>query len=204
MKKLRKLSLVLTLVMILTGLFGVTAAATESPYFFELGGYTIHLAPGDVLTRPIIVDNSYSPTYSIYVVGNTSKDTYAWSDSFKTGGSMLEIHVGKDEKASSFAVHVYVDGLERYDSLCVYVVDPLKSDIDKTRAAAWQAKKAANAVQTEATEVYNGLVKNRGEAEAKKEAGLLAQYYEALAKTETGDVKAKDNERAFYFANFAK
>lgn len=204
MKKLKKLSLVLSLVMILTGLLGVTAMATDSPDFFDLRGYTIHLAPGDVLSRYIYVDNTYAPTYSVYLAGNTSRETYAWSDTFKTGGSNLEIHVGKDEKASSFEVYVYVDGIERYDSMRVYVVDPMKSDVDKTRATAWKEKKAAAQVQTEATNVYNELVSTKGAAEAKKTAGLLAQYYETIAKTETGDVQAKDLERAYYFATFAK
>lgn len=133
---------VIAMALAMTMLFSVTAFADSGNPHFDFEQRTINLAPGDVRLFNVHIDDLYDElgakdakkTYSIYCVGNTDKGTYCWSN-FKTGDSVVEIHIGANETAKRVTLYFYIDGIECYDSVDVNIVAPVKPQVIKASEA---------------------------------------------------------------------
>lgn len=136
-KALKVIALALAMVM----LFSVTAFADSGHEHYDFEQRTLNLAPGDLCHFSIQVYDGYKPTYSVYMVGNTDKNSYVWSD-FKTGWSYLDIHIGENETAKRITLYVYEDEQDQYDTIDINVVEPEKSYLKETREKAVKAKMA--------------------------------------------------------------
>lgn len=151
-KKLLAMAIALSLVLGTN----VTAFAASSLCNFDFEQTELKLAPGDVCDFSLFVDDTIKGhnTYSTYVVGQTSKSTYVWSD-WKVGFSNLEIHIGSDEQAKKITLYFYIDETGIYDSVNITIVSPDKSYVKDIRdkKAKEDAKKAA-AAKANTTPVY--------------------------------------------------
>ncbi len=181
MKCFKRFSKMLALATVLTMLLGVCAFAdSQRPYFFDFEQMVINLAPGDVYKMPVRVYDGEHPTFSVYIRGNESNETYVWSD-FKCGWTNVDIHIGKDETSKGLTLYFYIDETETFDNIQVRIVDPSKSAIIDTQRNAEKIR-LENAQYTENKKLiaqYNAKLK---EKEAKEQEDLLAQYYAALAR----------------------
>lgn len=142
MKLLNRVTKVLAVVLSITMMLSLTAFADSGnePHF-DFWQREIHLAKGDVLHMPVYVsDEEHNPreefpTFSVYIVGKESKNTYVWSD-FQCGYTYVDIFIGDDETAKDFTLYFYIDGQDEWDSVTVHIVDPINSDVEATRTAA--------------------------------------------------------------------
>lgn len=141
MRKLRKLSFVLVVSMVLTLSMGVCAFAGSSwPGLMDFEKSDLNLAPGDSYHMPIWIIDDIADDVNIFIDGAQSKKTTIWSN-FKPGWTYCDFTVAKDETAKSYKVYFYLNG-DIFDAVTVHVVDPTKSDVEATRTAAIKAKMA--------------------------------------------------------------
>lgn len=160
---------------ITTLMFSVSAfAISDDPAHFEFEKYAYDLAPGDSIITQIYIgdDDPDHKYYDIFTVGNTDKTTYAWSD-FKTGYTFVTINIGKNETAKCVKFHFYISGTDIHDCITVDVVNPLYSEVDKTRADAYKEKKIKDAETDE----------------------LLKQYYAALERQKAREAAAAESAK---------
>lgn len=143
MKKI-KITKIIALALIMTMLCSITAFADSHEWRFDFQQMVIKLAPGDCFKDfKVKLDTDYRDSYSVYLVGNTSKKTYVWGD-FKTGSSKLDIYIGEDEQAKRISMYFYLDDTDMWDCIDINIVDPINSDIPETRVKAFkEAKKAS-------------------------------------------------------------
>lgn len=150
MKRLKAISKMMALVLILSSFFGMTALADSDNCHFDFPKREIYLAPGDEYHMYVWASDTIHghaldyPTYSVYMTPHTgadvkSKKTYIWSD-YMCGNSYIDIYIGEDEGNTGFTLYFYVDGIDEWDTVNVHIVDPEKSDVPSTRTNAERIK----------------------------------------------------------------
>ncbi len=130
MKKImRKIGVMLSLVLALTLVMGMTVSADGADTsVFDFGQMLMSVKAGESATISLYAKNSYS----WYLVGNNSKKTYAVCSGNKGYGNCT-FYVGEDEKpGSTLTFWFYIDGTDQHDDVQIRVLPAA----GKTTAAA--------------------------------------------------------------------
>ncbi|MCQ2080573.1 MAG: hypothetical protein MJZ11_02870 [Lachnospiraceae bacterium] len=179
--KFSKFTKAFALAMALTMLLSISAFAdSQRPYFFDFEQTVVNLAPGDVYTMRVRVYDDVEKTFSCYIRGNESKNTYVWSD-FNVGWTTVDIHIGKDETSKGLTIYFYIDGTNTFDNIQVRIVDPANSYLLETRKNAEKIRKE-NAEYIENQKLLAIYYAKLEEKKLKEENEALAAYYKALEK----------------------
>ena len=143
MKIMKKLSRLISVVLILSALCGMTVFADSGNVHFDFPMREINLAPGDEFHMYVWASDAIHgcediyTTYSIYMIPDKaelgkSKDTYLWSN-FTCGNSYVDIYIGEDEVNTGFTLYFYMDKMDEYDTINVHIVTPENSDVPYTK-----------------------------------------------------------------------